>query len=320
MRIPTRTLLWVYLVIPLGVLLMAIDLIYFDGYLRDHTPWIPESFFWYAVLFPFPHILISFVSFFDEEYAHYYRNKCLIGIPIILMISFFLPRYSITWTIITLALATIIHVALQQIGIALMLLRTGRTIIAGIWRWLNVIASILLYVLVFPISLPVFFTHELILQSSIILLGISSVLSIILLYNARRQGIYERWYFIGTALLPIVSLVAVTAQYTFMAIIISRLAHDITAFLFYYTHDYYRNQEHPQNFFAKLLAIPTPAYLISITIFAILISLTIRQEIWWGIASIYFISMLHYFIESFMWKAGTPHRQVIVAKNSFSRL
>ncbi len=313
LRIPTRTLLWVYLIIPLGALLMLIDTVFFEGYLGKHIPVMPETFFWYAILFPYPHIFVSFVSFIDTEYLNYYKWKLALGIPIIFTASLLLPNFSITLTVILFSLATIIHVALQQVGIALMLLAAGRGACTTLWKWSNTLASILIFAMVFPFELPPYANRELLLWASIALLIVASVFSFILLWRGRNRGIKERWYFIGTAMLPVVSLVAVVLGYPIVAIIVARLAHDITAFLFYYTHDYHRNIDRPRNSFTRLFALPVPAYLVSITLLAVLISFTVFQNNLWGISSIFFISMLHYYIESFMWKGGTPHRRVMLA-------
>jgi hypothetical protein len=277
LRISVSSLLWVYTIIPLGILLIIIDIM-LGGHIRANTPWTPESYLWYAILFPFPHILISFLSFIDREYINYYKQKLYVGISLILFIAYALPYFSIFSTIVILGFFTIVHVALQQTGIALMFLQFTKNILGQIWKWLYVLSSIIIYGVIFSMPIPGDLTLD---QKGLlieILLSLSWIFTMIILWKKRDSINKEWWYFLLTSLVPIVTYVSVATGYTFIAIMIPRLIHDISALLFYYTHDYYRNLNIPSNMLAKFFSVSPKIFLISMTLLAVGISALIVLE------------------------------------------
>ena len=68
-------LLWPYLVIPLSCILIIIDSQWLGGEWIEAVPPNPEMWFWWGLLFGYPHIVASVVTYADKEYLQHYRPQ-----------------------------------------------------------------------------------------------------------------------------------------------------------------------------------------------------------------------------------------------------
>jgi hypothetical protein len=118
-------------------------------------------------------------------------------------------------------------------------------------------------------------------------------------------------------------------EYYFLAILIPRLVHDATAYVFYVTHDVNKHLGHPQNFIyrwakkAKLnvfIVLPLISFALTYVlqvygdqwvnvITQFLFGMEIRKAISLGLIG--YFSLMHYYTEAFTWKHGSPYRQYI---------
>ena len=71
-----RMLLALYAVIPITLLIAAVDTWALNGYLlQNYLPSNPASLLLWAIIFNFPHIISSFITLADDEYIPYYRRR-----------------------------------------------------------------------------------------------------------------------------------------------------------------------------------------------------------------------------------------------------
>jgi hypothetical protein len=72
--IPRKIFLFAYLIVPLLVAVVLVDTYYLDAVLRPSfgigALFIPA----YIFIFDLPHIMASFIGFFDKEYVSYYKK------------------------------------------------------------------------------------------------------------------------------------------------------------------------------------------------------------------------------------------------------
>ena len=193
-----------------------------------------------------------------------------------------------------------------------MLMRMPFTLLARCWKYMTGILGILSTAIVFPLPLPSAITGNMIVKTTEVALALFLCLTLYIIITKRREASTISFaYFIGTAFVPFLSLLAIGLHYAFIAILVPRLIHDLTAFYFYLTHERGRNGERPRNAVAQLFSLPINTYLALLTFTMILLSYFFVRSAQSTIFTLYFISTLHYYVEAFMWKKGTPHRAAI---------
>jgi len=303
--ISPRTLLGVYVILPIALVLMMVDFYFFNSTLKYTLPHFPESILWYMLVFNFPHIIASFFSFADKEYLFYYRQPLMYGLPIIGLSAVVLPWLSIEATIMVIILYTMYHNVSQQTGIASILMQY-RDKWTKIWRWSVVVFALFLYAMVYPSSLQVHIRPYANIIA-ILLTITTSVLTYIVIRKSRTQ--IGKLHGVGTAGIAITGMIAFFAGYPIVTITILRIVHDITAFIFYITHDRNRNSIIMHNFFYRYILPNTKLFWLGIPLLGIFLTYIIQGG---GTATtiqvFFFIAITHFFIEGFMWKGNTPHR------------
>jgi hypothetical protein len=118
-------------------------------------------------------------------------------------------------------------------------------------------------------------------------------------------------------------------QYYFLAILVPRLVHDATAYIFYVTHDYNRHHNHPQNFIYRYAAhwnvpifivLPVCSFALAFVLQAygdnivsaiteLFFSVEIHKAITLGLLG--YLALMHYYTEAFTWKQESPYRRFI---------
>jgi hypothetical protein len=137
------------------------------------------------------------------------------------------------------------------------------------------------------------------------------------------------WFLWANTLLVVCSWYLYAQQYYFLAILMPRLVHDITAYSFYVSHDVNRHGKQADTGLYKLATIcrlpvaavlPLLSFLLTYLLQAYgddlvnlitqtLFSTQIYKAVTLGLIG--YLSLMHYYTESFVWAAGSPLRRYI---------
>ena len=127
----------------------------------------------------------------------------------------------------------------------------------------------------------------------------------------------------------IVSFYFYVQQYYFLAILVPRLVHDATAYVFYVTHDYNKHYLQPQNQLYRYAAqlkinifwvLPLSSFALAFVLQAygdhlvsfvtrFFFDVEIHKVITVGVLG--YFALMHYYTEAITWKAGSPYRNYI---------
>ncbi|HIO12979.1 MAG TPA: hypothetical protein EYN13_05420, partial [Methylococcales bacterium] len=247
LAISFRLLLGVYAIIPICLLLQLADSQLWEGYLKEALPTSPNHFVFFNILFGIPHIIASaIVMTSNVEYLKTFKVK-VIGMTLALAVFFgfgsqLLPYY---FLYILVASWTVLHVLKQQHGLARGVCRLSERQF-NIQLYLSIAAGILVYIGIF-LKNSLSPTEVLVINSIVAILSIALLVSTFSCQKSvpTRFGKAFLW---ANAFLVFSSFYLFVQQYYFLAILVPRLVHDITAYIFYVTHDYNRHCDKPRNF------------------------------------------------------------------------
>lgn len=323
-----RLLLGLYAIIPLCVLLYFLDTWFWYGALRESLPTRPNHLLLFQVLFGTPHIIASsIVLFSDREYLKVYQSK-LLAMTLVLAIFFGVGSLFIPYRAFYVMVAawTVYHVLKQQHGVA-----RGVCYLPN-WAfylllWLCVSAGLFIYI-------GIFLNNSLDVQQVFWIKTIAGTLCAGLLVSAVYCQRYVntalgQWFLWSNVLLVVGSFYFYSQEYYFFAILMPRLVHDATAYIFYVTHDYNKHYQHPQNFIYRVaekcrisifVVLPLVSLLLAFVlqtygdamvghITRVFFGTEIRQVVTLGLIG--YLSLMHYYTEAFTWKHGSPYRQFI---------
>ena len=323
-----RLLLGLYSIIPVCLLLQLFDGWFWQSYLRDNLPSSPSHFLLFQLLFGTPHIIASaIVLVSNTEYLKLYRNNIIymtIAIAIIFGIgSLFIP-YRVLY--ISVACWTVFHVLKQQHGIGRGICRLPDWAF-HLLLWLSVLAGILIYI-------GIFLKNSLDVQQVTWIKQIVSGLCVALILAAMicqryAPTVFAKWFLWSNVFLVLSSFYLFAQQYYFLAILVPRLVHDATAYIFYVTHDYNKHHNQPRNFIYRFaercnlhvfLVLPLCSFFLAFVLQAygdglvniithFFFGMEIRQAVSVGILG--YLGLMHYYTEAFTWKQGSPYRQYI---------
>lgn len=323
-----KLILGLYLVIPLSFVVYAMDYFFWGNYLKSILPSSPTHFILFQILFGTPHIIASAILLTsNKEYLYFFKTKLLVMTVLIIAVfgfgSLFIP-YKVLY-IIT-ACWTVYHVFKQQHGIGKGICRLPGW--AFYWLlWLSVSAGIFIYMGIFlKNSLGVYEAEWVKLIAGTLTIGL--ILSSVLCqrYVPTQFGKYFLW---SNTLLIVSSFYMYIQQYYFLAILIPRLVHDATAYVFYVAHDYNKHHQKPQNTIYKyaarcnvnvFLVLPVMSFVLAYLLQAYgndLVNLITQYffgtEIYKAVTLgvIGYLSLMHYYTEAFTWQAGSPLRRYI---------
>lgn len=304
----------IYAVMPLSLVFIGIDWILFGGQIKMSLPVDPRIYIWFVLLFMLPHIFASFFSFAEKEYFDYYRGRLLRGAQIAVLLGIFLPALAgaTILPVIAFVTYTMIHVFMQQSGVSKSLMRnTAPSHIY--WQWLGITISTVIYAY---LLIPSPWLRGLFNDSSVFAGGLILVVIIycLLAVNIVKQSqtTLGKIYFLGTHILPILGVFYIIVGYPILALIISRIIHDLTAYTFYIAHDSNRFKRSRSNFlYIAASKIKLPVYIAS-PVVSILLAITVSN---FNSATISVLLtcffFLHYYTESVIWKNNTLHRTEI---------
>ena len=305
-HISFRLLLSIYAIIPIAVVVMLADTYAWSGGLRTWLPHYPETLLWYTLLFNLPHILASFFSFADKEYLHFYKSKLAWGTPIIALAALLLPHINLNLTVLIIVLYTMYHNISQQTGVSTIVMR-ARPLLYQYWRWTTILLALTLYFLVYPSIINKYlFPYRFPLL--LILFAISIILTFFLVKKSKTHiGTLYTW---STNAIGGTCMLAYFLGYPIFTITILRFVHDLTAFVFYIVHDQNRNREVMHNVLYRNLFLSPRYFVIAIPLLGIILTYIVQGG---GVATIvqvfFFLAVMHYYLDGFMWKNNSPHRQ-----------
>jgi hypothetical protein len=261
-----RLLLGLYAIIPVCLLLQGFDLLIWQGYLQALLPSSPEHFILFQFLFGTPHIIASsLILALNRDYFGFYKYRIMVATLIMALFfgigGLFLP-YRFFYVIV--AAWTVYHVLKQQHGIARGVCRLPAWAY-HLLLWLSVTAGLFIY-------LGIFLKNSLSPDLVEWIRHIAGGLSLGLLFSSVLCQRYVatgfgKLFLWSNTMLVISSFYFYVQEYYFLAILVPRLVHDATAYIFYVTHDYNRHGRQAQNFIYRwaeawnipvLLVLPLP--------------------------------------------------------------
>ncbi len=285
-------------------LVVIVDLLVLQGYLKTLLPQSPTVFAWYHILFGLPHIIASFVSYANKEYLVYYKQPIIHAIIITLSIIAVFMLFAPSLLVYFFIGYTLYHFSRQQVGLCRRYLHN--TFVTRIWSISGVITSITLALSVggegfayVPREITIYLQGAGII--SLIVFIITSV------YFAKRDT-----YVITSSAIIILASVCILFGYYAVGILMLVFTHDTSAFAVYTAHDTNYQQQKNNNRIYSLLHIH-PRYIV-IVLPGICIGVGYLL-MWYSVTLFFavalFLSLMHYYLEAIIWKKGTLHRNML---------
>lgn len=197
-RLPRQWLLGVHLIIPLLCIVYVLDQLWLNEQLLPYLGLGSLLLPLYLLFFELPHIIASYLGFFDRAYIVHYWNHLVYVVPIIIISTIVLYTWSPGVVIILYLILTMYHVVRQQTGIAL-LLGAPRNHVHHGWAWIAVVLSALVYSLTLLASaLPTYLGPYIpyvtdALFAAFLVLG--------LWYAYQTKQVFARWFVLATVTL-----------------------------------------------------------------------------------------------------------------------
>jgi len=323
-----RLLLGLYAIIPLCVLLQLLDSGFWQHTLQEILPSSPNNLFLFQILFGTPHIIASSIILAtNRDYFKTYQAK-LGWMTLTLAVIFGVGSLFISYRVFYVSVAawTVYHVLKQQHGVARGVCHLPNWAFY-LLLWLSVSAGLFVYV-------GIFLKNSLDVQQVLWIKSIAGSLCALLVLSAAYcqryvNTAFGRWFLWSNVLLVVSSFYLYVQQYYFFAILVPRLVHDATAYIFYVTHDYNKHHAQPQNFIYRaaeqcrlsiFVVLPLLSFLLAFVLQAygdnvisyltqVIFGVEIRKAITLGLLG--YLALMHYYTEAFTWKNGSPYRQFI---------
>jgi len=328
LTISFRLLLGLYAIIPLCLLLQLIDGWFWQGFLQQNLPTNPRHFLLFQIIFGTPHIVASSILLVSNtEYLKLYKLKIFVMTAAIIMVfgvgSLFIPYKALY---VTVAAWTVYHVLKQQIGVGRSVYRLPDWAFY-LLLWMSVAAGIFIYIGIFmKNSLDAQLLEWIKLAAGILCAGLVCSALLCERYVTTQSGRYFLW---SNVLLVLSSFYLYVQQYYFLAILIPRLVHDVTAYVFYVVHDYNKHHRQPKNsmyhYAARchlpiFIVLPLCSFALTFVLQSygddafnamteFFFGVEIRKAITLGLLG--YLALMHYYTEAFTWKQGSPYRRFI---------
>jgi len=328
LMVSMRLLLGLYAIIPVCLLLAFFDTWFWQDFLKTNLPSSPSHFLLFQILFGTPHIIASAVILVtNTEYLSFYKHK-LLFMTAAIAIVFGIGSLFIPYRVFYLAVAawTVFHVLKQQHGICRGVCRLPAWAFY-LLLWLSVAAGFFIYV-------GIFLKNSLDVQQVEWLKEFAGGLCIVLLCSAvfcQRYvaSVFGKCFLWANILLVLTSFYLYLHQYYFLAILVPRLVHDTTAYIFYVTHDYNKHHLRPKNTIYRCAAyfnlpifivLPLISFVLAFVLQAygdsvvnmisnLFFGTNIRKAVTVGFLG--YLGLMHYYTEAFTWKNDSPYRQFI---------
>lgn len=298
-------LLAMYVVVPVALAIVALDLVVFGGAFRRVLPSHPDQLLFFTIFFNLPHIVASHLTFADAEYLPHYRRRLVAFGLGLLVVTVVMMRVAPLVLAAAATLFTVFHICAQQVGLTGAQLRTNdRAFVA--WKWVTIGSGIAAYAFALEGTQPL---HRHFAGLGLLLL-VPSLLLAARLHRRSATVAGRRYLWANQAMFT--SMIGVgLLGYPMFAALMPRVVHDLTAFYVYGVHDHNRNRDGARNAFFKLAeAVRIPAWVAgpaaAIAIAFVIDRVLSRSH---GQQIAYVLAAYHYYFEGVVWKRGSPHRE-----------
>jgi len=305
MNLSKNLLLSYYLIIPICILIVLVDTLFFDLNLKLSLKNSPNEYLFFTLFFVLPHIIGSFLTLQGNEYLKEYKNKLSLSLLISLTLSFiFLYILPKSLYLAVFGLLTLYHVIGQQFGLNAAFAQNW-SLSFKIWKWIGFSIASLASVLLFFPKQDIGQVYQYVLAFILFLL----LLFIYFTFQCVKESKTKigNYFFIANFFLIFFVFIFILFDYPFFAILLPRFIHDLSAFSFYCVHNKNRSQSKKLNLlgFNRFPIIMT--IVISIVVAAVLNYIDF-------LLIILCLTLIHYCIEHFIWKGPTMHKKYILFK------
>lgn len=312
--VPKKLLFLVHLIVPALLCVFFVDQYLLEETLKPYLQLTATSFLFYLLFFDQPHIIASFVSYADTEYMRHYKRHGVV-IALIIVGVYALYTYDFTLLFILYGAYTMWHVIRQQAGITRMFV--GKTpFVHHLWYLCAIVMYTAGFFLTFKRAGLSASNEILTIVLHVAFVAFAVVAAIYWSYLSHKSS-HGAYYFLCTSLVVCAGYIFLAFEYAFLAIFVLRFVHDTTAFIFYCVHDSNRNHETVRNYIYRATRRVRLPLIITTPIIGISIAYAMQN----GIHSIIVVDMLiitlgiiHYYLESFMWKRDSLHRRYILVR------
>jgi hypothetical protein len=295
--------------VPLVVLVVLLDQVVLHGALRQRMPRHPDDLPFFTLIFNVPHLIASHLILIDSGYLRHHGRFLLIGVAVLLLLTGGVALLGDIPFGIATVLVTYYHVFGQQIGLAGAQVRTADGSFAA-WRWLTLGAGLSAMLSLFG---PRFGVTPRVSSWLVVGAAASTLASMGAAWRLSGKSATaggRRAVWAGQALLAVM-LACVVFRYTIFAVAMVRIVHDLSAFYVYIVHDRNRNLGEGKNLIlGPLLRLGVPTFLAG-PLLAIVLAYWVQHSLGHTLSLhvVYWLSALHYLMESVVWKRGSPHRE-----------
>jgi hypothetical protein len=327
-KISALFLLGIYAIVPLCLLAMVLDSLFWGGKLCGSLPTSPEHLFLFQLLFGTPHIIASSVILVtNTDYLRAYWLRVVLFSLVLLVFfgvgSLFIPYDGFLAIVGT---ATVLHVIKQQVGIGKGICRVKSWVYEA-WGWTLVLFGSVLYFAIYTSQRFSPETEAWVHRSLWVLGGVA--LGLTFACHQRITTLKGHLYLWANTVMVLQSGLFYMKSYFFLAILGPRLVHDITAFTFYVAHDVNRYSARPNLIYrlASKLRLGIfwicPAMAVLLTYLITSYTDTVARFLGWSALEdqlkygatfiiVGYLGLLHYFTETFTWRHGSAYRQHVV--------
>ena len=298
---------YIYIIIFIVYIIISIDFSLFNSILKNILPETPNQIVLYTVFFTLPHLLGSFISFAEKKYIIFYKRQ-LVWVPLLIITIYLFYQIQFIYHLFFIIFIGIRHVLIQQFYLLSFFGYKPNylykiTMYCATFFWTLVIFK---YIYRFTLSSDLLFIHGTIYNYIIFfLIWIFTLFTIInwRIFLNKKTNIIHIW----NCLLIYNFLFFWESPYLFFALLLPRVIHDFTAFIFYIFHAKKKNKlSLDWNIIYRILN----KLKIPLIIWIPLLSIGLARLDILLIITIY-LSYLHYYIESFIRKKGSLHRKEI---------
>ncbi len=298
----------VYAIVPIITLIVLIDLCLLNGSIKKVLQSSPNQTLWFIILFGAPHIVASTIAYCDKDYFQRYKMNIIWG----LSGSFMLTLLTIVYLPITIGFSLLVvigtlHLVGQQAGISRLFIRQAISNFK-LWQWSTTIITCIVALSVGLSNNASSWQYIPYLPWLLILyLGFTTflVINIVLQVQNKQQTLY----LLMNQIMVIMIVVFLLMGYDLFVVLMPRLVHDSTAFIFYMVHDANRLEKSNGNLFYRVLHFKPSTILFGLPVIALGIALALNSVL--PQIVILTITYFHYYIEGVAWKNGSIHRDNI---------
>jgi hypothetical protein len=320
-------LLLVYAIIPLALGLIWVDQTFLNNTVRLDLPYIPEMWVVWVYLFGMPHVIASIHTLADREYLSFYGAKLFWIAAIFMALPIVVTKTLGANAMFMIFTAFIVyHTIAQQYGITFAALRQKPTVVHRVWKWSAVGVGMALYAMIYARPIPLSIQTDSVARTALlwlagILLAVNVLSGAVLMHSARKNRV-AIGHVVACTAMTVAEFIFFVQWYFALVVIVGRVIHEFTAWHIYATHDRNRNLQGSPNLSPNLLFrvfrfTGIPVYLLSI-----ILAFAIGMALYYGLLQIpaltsllVSISLIHYYMESFLWKSGSIHRRHLQFRN-----